>query len=227
MEPIFHTSWLLFLLFFIVIIYGNSEPTDWLKAGKCKGIWRPEKLPGMCTGMSLHDTFEEIKHIAEVNNSSACRALCCNIGDKCITWQYEVYSKECRFGAAMRLGNEAAGVPGWCEPFAPVKWNGRRVSSRNADGTVTFSDVELNTQCFGLGDERKAPGGGHMTTEQCKDACAADKECGIWQEFPGRGCFYHIQSNHCDRKKISKYEGGRKCIPNYCGGMEADILGKK
>jgi len=53
-------------------------------------------------------------------------------------------------------------VAGWCESHAPVKWNGRRVENRNADGTVTWSTEGLITQCFGLGAER------HLTTEQCQ-----------------------------------------------------------
>jgi len=109
-------------------------------------------------------------------------------------------------------------VAGWCESHAPVKWNGRRVESRNADGTVTWSTEDLITQCFGLGAERQAPGGRHLTTEQCQQACAADKECGIWQEFPGWGCFYNANKGiFCDEKKPAKYGGVRKSITNYCG----------
>ncbi len=226
---ILFAKWSLFIVCLALLnkeIY--SDNSEWLKSGKCRGKWRPEKMPGKCTGMNQHIEFEELKHLREINNATACRALCCNLGEKCITWQYEIYSKECRFGPVMRLGNEAAGVPGWCEPFAPVKWNGRRIVNRNDDGTIRWSDVDLNTQCFGLGDERKASNGGHMSTEECKAACAADKECEIWQEFPGRGCFYNRNKGiFCDEKKIARYEGGRKCIPKYCGGMEEQILGMK
>ena len=59
-----------------------------------------------------HLEFEEVKHIVKVKNASECGAMCCNLGDKCITWQYELYSKQCEFGPVMRLGTEAAGC-GW------------------------------------------------------------------------------------------------------------------
>ncbi len=225
-----------FVALYILTIFrcGNSEgikDNEWLKPGKCKGKWRPEKLPGRCTGLSTYKHFPELKDVPEITNATTCRALCCNMGDQCSSWQYEVYSRECRLGPVMRLGNENAGVPGWCEPFAPVKWNGKRLESRDtATGKVTWSDEKLETQCFGLGDERKNPTDkkSRMNTQECEDACAKDPECEIWQEYPGRGCFYfHKAGVHCDEKKISRYEGGRKCLPGYCGGMEEQLLGIK
>ncbi|RYH25309.1 hypothetical protein EON65_15565 [archaeon] len=211
---------------FILTVFSDDS-VDWLRGGKCKGKWRLEKLIGKCPGLRLHSDYSEVKHINKVENASSCRAICCNLGDKCATWQFEVNSQECRLGQVARLGGEALGVGGWCEPNAPVQWNGRKVASR--EGTkVTWSVEVLDTQCFGLGAERKSPmDGSRLNTEQCTQACANDLKCGTWQEYPGRGCFYHEHTNNCDPKKGAKYEGGRKCIPGYCGGMEEQLLGMK
>ena len=130
-------------------------------------------------------------------------------------------------GLMARLGDEALGVGGWCEPNAPVQWNGHKISLR--EGTkVKWEPQVLDTQCFGLGSERRNPSdGSRLNTEQCAQACANDLKCGVWQEYPGRGCFYTDNASYCDPKKGAKYDGGRKCLPGFCAGMEEQLLGIK
>src|SRR5687768_16034439 len=130
---------LLSLLYYIlasteddIIVPFKSKPIDnYLKKGKCKGIWRADKLSGRCFGLELHSTYEELKHIKSVNTSIVCRTLCCNLGDKCVSWQYEKVSKSCKLGKPVRLGMEHADTPYWCEPFAPSKWSGKKLISRS------------------------------------------------------------------------------------------------
>lgn len=218
----------LLCVLYVILVCAKVSSSDetqktQIKSGKCKGMWRPEPLPGRCFGLKLHHTYEELRHIKSVNSSTKCKALCCSLGDKCASWQYEHYSKECKLGWILRLGTEAAGVPGWCEPIAPIKWNGQKILSRD-NGVCKFGD-ELAVQCFGLGNERLAADGSRMTTTQCAEACCASSSCNIWQEGPGKGCFYSsINDVGCDDKSRAKYEGGRKCLIGYCGGMEKDLI---
>jgi hypothetical protein len=218
------------------ILAVEQSGEDWFRRGKCKGLWRSEKLPGRCTGLHVHSHEAALAGLdLVVHNATQCRALCCNLGDKCVSWQFEVTSRECKVGPVMRLGDEDAGVPGWCDPHPPVQWNGKRVKVRETPtaataltapaGAVIWDDTQLKNQCFGLGDERKDAAGGRLNTEQCAAACASDLHCGIWQEFPGRGCFYHKGSNFCETKQNAVFVGGRKCISGYCGGNEPEILG--
>lgn len=220
---------MLFTLYLIVIfvcmVEGNeSEKSKYEVKGKCKGIWRPEKLPGRCFGLKLHHKYPELESISVVNDVGTCRAICCNLGDKCVTWQYEKQSKECKLGGPVRLGLENAGVPEWCEPNAPIQWNGYKVTSRD-DVNVVWGE-RVSAQCFGLGDERKDPQGNRYNIAQCQQACIDFKGCMIWQEYPGRGCYLSKEKGvGCDDKANAVYEGGRKCIPKFCGNMEEAILG--
>lgn len=159
--------------------------------------------------------FEEVKHIVEVRTASECRAICCNLGDKCITWQYELYSKQCEFGPVMRLGTEAAGCGWlvWITCTSEVEWSKSWKSQCWWDGDVEYRGFDYSMlwlRSWTTSDYRT------MSTNQ--QACAADKECGIWQEFPGWGCFYNANKGiFCDEKKPAKYGGVRKSITNYCG----------
>ncbi len=67
-----------------------------------------------------------------------------------------------------------------------------------------------------------------MDTQQCEQACCDSANCGMWQESPGRGCYFtaDVKSVGCDDKAVARYEGGRKCVTGFCGGMEDLILGK-
>ena len=79
-----------------------QRQNELLKPGKCKGIWRPDALVGRCFGLKLHNEYEELKFIPSIESSGDCRALCCNMGDKCVSWQYQASSKDCRLGPAVR-----------------------------------------------------------------------------------------------------------------------------
>jgi hypothetical protein len=203
------------LIIFLVIFPLKSDEIqsaiDWSKPGNCKGMWRPEKLPGRCSGMNPN--LAKLPGLPEIHNASACRAVCCNLGERCISWQFEVVSKECRFGPEMRLGNEISGVPGWCDPNPPVSWNGKRVKSRDMMilGKVEWKDDVLDSQCFGLGAEKIGSNQQRLNTEQCQQACANDRTCEIWQEHPLRGCYYFSNEGvFCIQKKNPVYIGGRK-----------------
>jgi hypothetical protein len=225
----------LFVIFFIIIscLLSQTKCTkvsdspsehlkdiDWFAKGKCKGIWRPDKLIGRCFGLTLHSTYPELAHISSVNNSADCRALCCNYGLKCVTWQYETTGKVCNIGREVRLGMEGGDTPFWCDPFPPAEWSGRRLESRDSDGTCKWSPDLLKVQCFGLGAERLNATKGSLTNQQCGEQCCADPKCEIWQEMKGRGCYFSggakdITCN--DDRPRAVYDGSRKCLAEHCG----------
>lgn len=220
----------LFLLS-VALISVNSAGSDtdnpYLVKGKCKGMWRPERLVGRCFGLKEHFRFPQLKDITTVNNAVECKSLCCNLGAECITWQYESAEKVCKLGEKVRLGFEHADTPNWCEPQAPSKWNGRKIVSREG-GKCIWREDNLDNQCFGLGPERFNSTKGRLDTAGCEKACCDDGECKTWQEMPGRGCYYTadkgVHSGTCDGVKNAVYDGARKCIPGYCGGMEHSML---
>jgi hypothetical protein len=205
----------------------NGKDKDWFVKGKCKGIWRPDKLIGRCFGLTLHSKYPELAHIPSLNSSSDCRALCCNYGSKCITWQYEATGKVCNIGREVRLGMEGGDTPYWCDPFPPAEWSGHRLDSRGSDGTCKWSPELLKVQCFGLGAERLNATKGSLTNQQCGEQCCADPKCEIWQEMKGRGCYFSggAKDVTCnDDRPRAVYDGSRKCIAGHCGGMEAQLL---
>lgn len=205
-----------------------TNPVDiFTKKGQCKGLWRPDRLIGRCFGLELHSTYDELKHIKSVNSSSVCRTMCCNLGSKCVSWQYEKVAKTCKLGAPVRLGMEHAATDFWCEPFAPSVWNGRKLANRNADGSCTWGEA-LPSQCFQLGPERLSPDKKALDTNSCQESCCKDANCEMWQEIPGRGCYYgNSKGVSCEKVGVQMvFDGGRKCIKNFCGGMEDKILGK-
>lgn len=78
-------------------------------------------------------------------------------------------------------------------------WNGNRLASRK-NGVCEWGEP-LPNQCFAFGPERvgveamRVGGGdeGRLNTDQCREACCANKECDSWQEMPGRGCYFGVQ----------------------------------
>lgn len=217
----------------INICYTNAENSDGsqlFETGKCNGLWRPEPLPGKCFGLNPVP-----KEYGIVTNARDCRALCCNLGDKCVSWQFQSSSSTCRVGGVIRLGLEKTGTPDWCDPLPPSKWNGNRLISKQSDGTCTWGD-SLANQCFGLGDEKKSPSGSRYDTDSCRTACCSAASvgqvgvtagCTMWQESEGRGCFFsETESRQCPASIGERYVGGRKCVPKFCGGMEELLLGK-
>lgn len=216
-------------LFFFSSANSDESSKKLLKPGRCKGLWRNDRLIGRCFGLHLHNEYEEYKSLV-ISTAEECRALCCNMEEKCISWQFftktgDSTSKECRItDKIIRLGDEITGTADWCEPHAPSKWNGMRIESRNADGTCTWGE-QLPTQCFGLGPPRHKAGTTiHLNTEECAAACCEDKECGMFQEIPGRGCFFASSNGVWCDKDGGQYDGARKCVPGFCDGQEQTIL---
>ena len=72
----------------------------------------PEKLPGRCFGLKKHSEFSELSSIKVIKSSDECRSVCCNLESKCVSWQYQQATKECKLGGVMRLGLEVTGTPG-------------------------------------------------------------------------------------------------------------------
>lgn len=195
-----------------------------LVKGKCKGLWRPDNLIGRCFGLSptTGKRYKELVAGVQIKSSSDCRAVCCNLGDKCVSWQYLSATNECKLGGVVRLGFEKTGTPDWCDPEGPSEWSGKRLFSRGVDGQCAWSEKNQSTQCFGLGDQRKSHTGEALTTSECAKACCADKMCDIWQESPTRGCYFG-RTTQCPKAQ-GPWEGQRKCRPKFCGGKEDEIL---
>lgn len=216
-------SFKLFLLL-VCFFYGALTDTSndqWLVPGNCRGLWRPDNLVGRCFGLGPYSKFEELAGV-KVATSQDCRSVCCNLGEKCVSWQF-TSKKECKIGGVVRLGFEATGTPDWCDPNPPVSWNGKRLVERKANGQCVWQDKVQTDQCFGLGDQRLNATRGALNTGACAKACCADSECEIWQEHPSRGCFFG-RTTQCPKSET--FEGQRKCIPKFCGGMENEILTK-
>ena len=199
--PVRLTLWLLSSLTTIVIsrdvntidiksdlnLNPNSQQSLLVNHGKCKGLWRSDKLVGKCFGLSPYKKFlksltkntESHANIpsipVRVQTPSECRSLCCNIGSDCVTWQYQAQRDEpCKLGGPIRVD---LGVSNWCEPLPPASWSGYRLqrSLTTADniGSYGSSNGKSNShrmsqckamrgdavphQCFGLGPERMHP----------------------------------------------------------------------
>lgn len=111
----------------------------WLQGGKCKNIWRPENLVGRCFGFKPYHELPELKDSGlNITTAIQCRKLCCNLEEKCTSWQFESTQPICKIGGIARLGLEATGTPDWCDPFPDMKWNGRVLVERSTDGTCKW-----------------------------------------------------------------------------------------
>ena len=62
-----------------------------------------------------------------------------------------------------------------------------------------------------------------MNEQECEEACCNDPLCNSWQEYPGRGCYFG-KSDCKHEEPEGVYDGGRKCLPGFCAGKEAEIL---
>ena len=219
---------LISFIFIAVVTAQNNTDVHWLMPGKCKKLWREAKLIGKCFGLRPYAKLAPELESIVVQSPMDCRAICCNLGDKCTTWQYYYSPKdpkngECRLtNKIVRLGFEKTGTPDWCDPYPPSKWNGKRLKSRNEDGTCEWGD-DLPMQCFGLGDEKKSQNKQSLSAFECAQACCSNKNCEMWQEAPGRGCFYAKNIGRCAGKP-GVYDGGRKCLPNFCDGRDNELL---
>ena len=113
-------------------IFDNSTLSNFvnfLLSGQCKGLWRPQRLLGRCFGLELHSTFPELVNIKVVESAKQCKAICCNLKEKCINWQYQQASKECKLGKDLvRLGGEGYNSPYWCDPLPTSNmWLGKKL----------------------------------------------------------------------------------------------------
>lgn len=127
---------LCFVIFFISchFLCGNSRVNetiieDYLKPGMCKGLWRPQRLLGRCFGLTLHSVFPELSSIKIVESAKQCKSICCNLQEKCINWQYQQASKQCKLGKDLvRLGTEGYNSPYWCDPLPTSNmWLGNKL----------------------------------------------------------------------------------------------------
>ena len=221
---------LLIFCVFVLAFSESSDDLDWTKPGKCKHVWRHARLLGRCFGLVPFKEFQPILTNVTIASPEDCRAVCCNLGEKCVSWQYfsnpaDPTIKECKLtDKNIRLGLEVTGTPEWCDPHPPSKWNGKRLKTR-IGSTCDWGD-DLPSQCFGLGPERMSAANTALNTEACAQACCNDPDCEMWQEVPGRGCYFaNSKGIFCD-KDPGVYDGGRKCIKNFCDGREAEALGK-
>lgn len=231
-------------ILWMVCVHGSSTTAqhllsatdeEWKKAGNCRGLWRPDKLVGTCFGLKKHTAYDDINHITLVNSSVDCRSLCCNLGDKCVSWQYSTTTAECKLGPVMRLGLEKTGKSGWCDPVPPQEWTGAKLAKRAQPGKCSWGDA-LPLQCFGFGDPKlNSTGGLYVSEADCAKWCCESPKCDMWQQHNDRGCFYSTtKPSKKDKKKmvngitcskqLIKYTGGRKCLEGYCGGLESKIL---
>jgi hypothetical protein len=95
------------LLLGIIIVILNAENETYKT---CKDIWRPEVLKGRCFGLILKTITSDGRPIT---TAAQCRFLCCQLGDGCLSWQFEKSKSECKVGGQMRLGLEVTGTPNW------------------------------------------------------------------------------------------------------------------
>jgi hypothetical protein len=185
----------------------------------CIVYHRPDSLPGKCFGLTHHVNTMGLWDIT-ITSAEECRSLCCNLGERCTSWQYQAQKNECLLGGPVRLGLEGADTADWCDPFLPAKWTGNRLLQRTGD-KCEWGEAVPN-QCFGLGAERLNIDGTSKTAEQCETACCEDETCEIWQQQEGRGCYYNKNVGiQCQQEQLP-FEGGRKCIPRFCGSPEEE-----
>jgi hypothetical protein len=184
-------------------------------------------LVGRCFGLKIHTTYEELKNTSTVISINECRSACCLLGSKCVSWQYESVMRLCKIGDPVRVGTEGTNTPYWCEPSGPISWNGKKkktLGEKIAAGQCEWATEELPNQCFGLGAERFNSTRGRMDTAACEAACCNDPTCWQWQEQADRGCYFtSTKEIWCEQAK-GRYTGGRKCVKDFCGGLEDEYL---
>ena len=182
----------------------------------CKDQWSKDSLVGRCFGLSVHSKFNELGNIEVVESAEECKALCCELGEKCMTWQYWTEYKRCNLGPSVRFGsitfesdlNLDGSSSLWCESEAPVVWRGRRIQSR--DGPRCEWGDSLPTQCHGLGAEKRGSDGNRLAKSVCERACCHTASCTVWQQHPDRGCFIGSGENVICESYAGTFIGGRK-----------------
>ena len=108
---------------------------------KCKSEWADLEIVGRCFGLKTHTEYPALKHISLVEDASHCKALCCELGLQCITWQYWIDIKMCKLGDAVRIGKEHADSHYWCDDAPPITWTGekfKRLPSGKSNCMISF-----------------------------------------------------------------------------------------
>ncbi|GAB5353555.1 hypothetical protein AAMO2058_000045500 [Amorphochlora amoebiformis] len=166
-------------------------------------VWRNDTLRGTCFGLRCRGKGWE-----SISTSTECSKKCCNLKDKCITWQFRK-DIGCCIGGAVRHGHEGLRSVHWCEPTPPSPWTGHRLKSRGG-GRCEWGDETLKGQCFGLGPV-KPP----KSKQLCADGCCKDPDCTLWQWRDDKGCFWG-KTNNClpaaDPVQMHPYIGKRKPV---------------
>lgn len=168
---------------------NTSHPL--LARGKClHNVWRTDpaaSLPGKCVGVNPHTEFPALKDIP-VSNWADCRALCCNLEQKCTIWQFQNSSKTCYLQVRpVRRGPEGADTPLYCDPFPTHAWHGKHLGERSSSSSGGESSGKKNKctwaweipkQCFAFGPERLSNNGvvnmqkgSRMNEAECEQAC--------------------------------------------------------
>lgn len=204
------------------MVLSSSNSSRTLLGKKCSFL--PDQLVGRCWGL----TGINEKHFdwgsatkREVTTAEECEELCCEMGDRCITFQFRGKEKTCLIGKHVRLGKEHGSTGLWCEPLPPAKWNGRKkiksdpTAPRDAQKRRMHRcewGEHLPRQCWHLGPERLNETKGRMGPGACAAGCCRNEHCIVWQQLPDRGCFYNdepMNELHCDKTEET-YWGKRK-----------------
>ena len=141
---------------------------------RCSHQWQEKDLKTPCHGMRVHSAFMELAAVESVASAKVCKALCCELGNKCGSWQYFVrslprpYTEEriCYLGGYVNnvVGSpidSSSGQPTntgvWCDALPPLKWRGRRLrhrqlSNRTEEAIPTRSTFSKDFTCE-WGDE--------------------------------------------------------------------------
>ena len=172
----------------------------------CKYL--PELLVVRCWGLTAinekHFSWGAVTKRL-ISNAMECESLCCDMGERCITYQWLNEKKMCHIGKHVRLGKEGGSVGEWCEPLPPAQWNGRKriltpqggagagagagaekdgTTERKRDKKCEWGE-QLPRQCWHLGPERMNATNGRLGPRGCAAGCCANKHCIAWQQLPG------------------------------------------
>eukprot|EP01035_Chromulina_nebulosa_P007794 gene7794-10533_t len=138
------------------------------------------------TVISRVNPIKEFTDLIDIKISSykECRSLCCNLNERCTTWQYQNSTSTCFIQARpVRLGMEGSDTVLWCDQFPPHAWHGYRLQSR-LNGACKWGEA-LPNQCFAFGAERMNPVDKSRVNETlCAEMCCKDPTCDSWQEMP-------------------------------------------
>ena len=140
---------------------------------RCSHQWREEKVQGKCYGLKNSREFVELRTIQVVPSPTFCKALCCELGERCTTWQYLIKNyppprpneRECYLGGAVKFGeiNVEYKSGAYCETSPVQKWRGRQLKDRTVNNETkrvrsTFGrefncewGEDLSSPCDGLG----------------------------------------------------------------------------